>query len=36
MEATPNPLFITNSELAQVEAYQKEMINIFRTEYKHL
>lgn len=36
MEATPNPLFITNSELAQVEAYQKEMINIFRTEYKNL
>jgi len=32
MEQAPNtnPLFITNSQLAQVEAYQKEMINIFK------
>lgn len=25
-----NPLFITNSQLAQVEAYQREMIDIYR------
>jgi hypothetical protein len=36
MESTTNPLFISNSELAQVEAYRKELLQIFRTEYKEL
>lgn len=33
MESTNNPLYITNSELAQVEAFRNEIINIFRAEY---
>ena len=35
-QPTTNPLFITNSQLAQVEAYQKEMIDLFRKEHPEL
>ena len=38
MESEPqvNPLYITNSELAQVQAYQQEMISIFKKEFQSL
>jgi hypothetical protein len=36
MEAISNPIRITNSELAQVEAYQHDIQTIFRQEYAHL
>jgi predicted nucleic-acid-binding Zn-ribbon protein len=31
-----NPLGITNSELAQVEAQQKQIIDIFNSKFSHL
>ena len=31
-----NPLYITNSELAQVQAYQKELMEIFKKEYENI
>lgn len=36
MESTSNPIRVTNSEYAQVEAYQKEIVEIFRKEYSEL
>lgn len=36
METTHNPMWITNSEMAQVEAYQRDILDIFRKEYSHL
>lgn len=36
MESTHNPLYITNSELAQVEAFRKDIIEIFKAEYNAL
>lgn len=31
-----NPLNITNSELAQVEAQQKQIVEIFNKKFAHL
>lgn len=36
MESTRNPINITNSEMAQVETYQREIIDIFNKEFSHL
>ncbi len=36
MESTSNPIRVTNSEYAQVEAYQKEILEIFRKDYSEL
>jgi hypothetical protein len=33
MEINRNPLHVTNSELAQIEAFQKELVDIFRKDH---